>query len=480
MEKGASFPLVGGSFLLRSRVLDSQRCLNFFPVGTESGTAKAPSALYGTPGLRRLLTLTGTGGIRALYVPSKGDAIAVRGPRVYRVDRAWTPTLVGLIADLNSIVSIADDGSTAVLVDGPHGYKLSLTPNTLEQITDESFRGADAVYWINTVFVFNAPGTSQFYTTEGDGVTFNALDYADATSNAEPLVRHIVNHRELVLFKKTTAEIWRAGGAPDFFFLPDTNASIEKGCDAKNSVVDMDNTIYWLGGDADGGGIVWRLNGYTPQRVSNEGLEYAIAGYGDVSDAEAYSYQQEGHTFYVLTFPTANATWSYDVSTGLWHERAYRNPVSAAWGRHRSRCHMFYAGLHVVGDYEDGRIYALDLDHMYDDTDPLVSLRSAPHLSSARGNEIRYNALHVDLEAGVGLETGQGSDPILMVRWSNDGGRTWSSIKSVRMGAIGETHKHVMIDRLGMGRDRVFEISISDPVKRAILGGTVDAVDTGR
>lgn len=475
------FPLVGGAYLSRSLKLDAQRCVNLYPVLGESGTAKAVRALFGTPGLRRLAVLGYTGGMRVLYPPSNGGAaIAVRGPSVYRVGPDWSATFVGYIDAGTSPVSIADDGTTAVLVCGANGYTLDLGSNTLARITDEAFLGSDHVSYNKTVFIFTEPGSNKFYITTGNGVTFDALDFAKANSNAEPIVRHIVNHEELVLFKRTTTEIWRAVVGGDFLFARDTNAAIEKGCQAKHSVVAMDNTLYWLGGDKDGDGIVWRLNGYTPERVSHGGLEFAIQQYARTDDAIAYTYQQEGHTFYVLTFPTAGATWAFDVATGLWHERAYRNPDTAAFEQHRGACHMLYAGEHVVGDREDGRLYALDLDCYDDDGDPLVALRAAPHISGTGGNEIRYNRITIDMEVGVGTVDGPGADPVLMLRWSNDGGRTWSSLKNLPVGRVGEYRRRVKADRLGMARDRVFEISISDPVKRAIMGAAVDAVDTGR
>lgn len=480
MSKGIPFPLVGGAYQSRSLVLDAQRCVNLYPVLGESGTAKVVRALFGTPGLRRLATLPGVGGLRGLHVPTVGDAIAVQGSSVYRVARDWTATYVGDIDAATTPVSIADDGTVAVIVTGRNGYVLDLATNAVTQIQDEAFSGADYVYFNKTVFIFNKPGNPDFYITTGRGVEFDALDFARATSNAEPIVRHVINHEELLLFKRTTTEIWRAVGGGDFLFMRDTNASIEKGCQAPHSVVSLDNTVYWLGGDADGGGIVWKLSGYTPERVSHDGLEHAIQNYADTSDAWAYSYQQEGHTFYVLTFPSAGATWAYDVATGFWHERAYLDPKTGEFGRHRGACHMHFAGQHVVGDWEDGRLYALDLGCYTDDGDPLVALRACPHISGNSGNEIRFNRLTLDVETGVGQVDGAGADPVLMLRWSNNGGRTWSSLKNLKMGKLGEYTRRVKADRLGMARDRVFEISISDPVKRVILGAAVDAVDTGR
>lgn len=482
MGQAMQFPLVGGAYQSRSLALDAQRCVNFYPVLGESGTAKAVRALFGTPGLRRLATLDGAGGLRALYRPSTGDAIAVRGSTVYRVAKDWTFRQVGALDTDTGPVSIADDGQLAVLVTGAAGYTLGLDTDAFRQIVDEAFYGADYVAYSKTVFVFNRPGTRQFYlSTAGvSGVQLDATDFASATSNGENLVRQIVNNEDLILFKRTKAEIWRAVTGGDFLFARDMNAVIEKGCEAAGSVVSMDNTVYWLGGDESGAGIVWRLDGYTPERVSHAGLEYAIQNYATTADAQAWTYQQEGHTFYVLTFPSAGATWCYDAATQLWHERAYLNPRNGRFTRHRAACHMHYAGVHVVGDWEDGRLYALDLDYFTDDGDPLVALRAAPHIAGSSYNEIRFNRITVDMETGVGLVDGVGSDPVLMLRWSNDGGRTWGALQSLPMGRLGEYGSRVTADRLGMARDRVFEVSISDPVKRAIMGAAVDAVDLGR
>lgn len=482
MAKGMVFPLVGGSYRSRSLNLDAQRTINLYPVLGESGTAKTVKALFGTPGKRLLATLGGSMGARGVYRPTKGDAIVVRGASVFRVTTGWASTLVGTIDLTDTPVSIADDGVVAVIVTGAHGYVLDLTTNVLTEIRDPAFYGADFVYFNKTVFIFNRPRTAQFYlaTAVGSTLIFDALDFATATTNAEDLVRHIVDHEELFLFKETVTELWRATGGPDFLFSRDTNASIEKGCQAAHSVVALDNTVYWLGGDEDGDGIVWKMNGYTPQRVSNDGVEYAIQNYDDTSDAWGYSYQQEGETFYVLNFPSANATWAYGVKAGEWHERAYLSPVHGTLQRDRGACHMYFGGEHVVADWEDCKLYALDLSYFTDNGDPMPAIRACPHISGTGYNEIKFKRIRIDIESGVGLANGHGSDPVMLVRWSDDGGHKWSNLKTMKMGRIGSTKTRASLDRLGSGRDRVFEVSIIDPVKRVILGAAVDAVDTGR
>jgi hypothetical protein len=468
-------PFVGGAYQSRSLNLDAQRCINLYPVLGESGNAKSVRALFGTPGLRRLAALTG-GGIRGLHRPSVGDAIAVAGKNVYRVATDFTATLVGTIDSFDTVVSIEDNGTTALLVSGPHGYKLDLVSNTLEDIIDDAFYGAVRVGYANNAFIFNRPDTFQFYITAADGsVTFDPLDFAAADSNAEPIVSHIVNHGQLLLFKRTKTEVWSYTGEADFPYSRDGNALIEQGCCAPHSVADLDNSVFWLGEDKNGQGVVWRLNGYSPLRVSHDGIEKAIQSYGDVSDARAYAYTQEGETHYVLSFPNANATWVYGVKANLWHERAWMDPNTGQLNRHRSNCHIFWGGEHVVGDWESGNLYALDLDEYTDDGGALLALRTAPVIADGDYKNIKHNALQVDIEGGVGVADGQGSDPKMMLRWSNDSGHSWSALREMTMGRTGKYKARARAKRLGKARNRVYEISISDPVKRVILGAAIDA-----
>jgi hypothetical protein len=468
-------PFVGGAYQSRSLNLDAQRCINLYPVLGESGNAKSVRALFGTPGLRRLTTLAG-GGIRGLYRPSTGDAIAVSGSSVYRVKSDFSSTLVGTIDVLDTPVVMKDNGTTAMLVSGANGYTLDLASNTLAPILDEAFYGAVRVGYANNAFILDRPDTFDFYITAADGsVTFDALDFASADSNAEPLVSHIVNHGQLLLFKRTVTEVWSYTGEGDFPYARDGNALIEQGCCAPHSVADLDNSVFWLGEDKNGQGVVWRLNGYTPVRVSHDGIEKAIQGYGDISDARAYAYTQEGETHYVLNFPSANATWVYGVKANLWHERAWTDPNTGRFNRHRSNCHMFWGSEHVVGDWENGNLYALDLDAFTDNGGPLVALRAAPHVADADYRRIRFHGVQVDIEAGVGLPVGQGDDPQMMIRWSDDGGHSWSALRTMTMGRTGRYTARARARRIGTSRDRVFEVSISDPVKRVILGAAVDA-----
>lgn len=464
-------PFVGPAYTVRSSNLDAQRTVNLYPVMDETGEGKSVKALYGCPGTRLLVTLPGSGGIRAEYRPSSGSAIVVQGSRVYRVNADWSYKLVGTMNTSKGVVSIKDNGTTAFIVDGTYGYTLDLSSNAFAIVNDPAFYGADYVDFLDSYFILNKPGTFQFYITGSYATTFDALDFASVEGSSDPIVRHIVDHREIWFFKRTSASIYVDSGNADFPFTR-TQTSIEVGCAAAGSVCKLDNSLVWLGQDSTGSTMVWRANGYTPARISTEAIDHAIQGYETVDDAFAYTYQQEGHAFYVLTFPTANATWVFDAFTGQWHERAWRNPVDGSLNRHRSNCHMYFGGEHVVGDFENGNLYALDLDYFSDNGDAMPAIRTTGHVSNPDYLWMIFDALQVDMETGVGLQNGQGSDPKVILEWSDDGGHTWSNEHEASMGKVGKYRARARWTRMGRSRDRVFRLTITDPVKRAILGAS--------
>jgi hypothetical protein len=275
------------------------------------------------------------------------------------------------------------------------------------------------------------------------------------------------------VFGTDSVEVWYDSGAADFPLQRIQGAFNEIGCVSAFSIAKLDNGLFWLGTDARGQGIVYRANGYTGVRVSTHAIEYAIAQYGNISDAIAYTYQQEGHAFYVLTFPSGNATWVYDVSTQVWHERAGFD--NGEFMRHRSNCQCNFGGNILVGDFENGNIYRFDLDVYADNGGIQKWLRSWRALPTGQNNLKRtaHHSLQLDCETGVGLNLGQGSDPQVMLRWSDDGGHTWSNEHWSPVGKIGAYGHRTFWRRLGMTlklRDRVYELSGTDPNKIAIMG----------
>jgi hypothetical protein len=499
-------PILGSSYVARSINAADARMVNLFPeIVPEAG--KEPAFLNRAPGLLLLNTI-GTGPIRGLWAFSSNDdhAFVVSGTQLYRITTAYVPTLIGTVAGTGP-VSMADNGTQLfIAADGP-SYIYNNTTNAFGPITDPDFPGAVTVAYLDGYFVFNEPNSQKMWITALlDGTSIDPLEFASTEGSPDGLVAVIANFREVWAFGTNSIEVWSDTGATDFPLQRIPGAFNELGCAAPYSIAKMDNGLFWLGRDRRGQGIVYRANGYAGQRISTHAVEWQIQQYSDLSDAVAYTYQQDGHSFYVLIFPTANTTWVYDVATQAWHERAGWD--NGSFTRHRSNCQMSFGNNAIVGDYQNGNIYAFDLEDYSDNGGIQKWLRSWRALPTGQNNLKRtaQHSLQLDIESGTGLngsmiveviylqtedgdylvtESGdrliaeqqtvitQGSDPEVMLRWSDDGGHTWSSEHWAKIGKIGEYYRRVFWRRLGMTvklRDRVYELSGTDPVKISIMG----------
>ena len=163
----------------------------------------------------------------------------------------------------------------------------------------------------------------------------------------------------------------------------------------------------------------------------------------------------------------------YDITTGMWHQKSFRNPTSSVDERARGRVAGFFQNKNYFGDYDNGRVYALSQDVYTDYGNPIVRNRTSPIVWNAR-ERVYYDSIEIDVERGQGLATGQGSDPKLMLRWSNDSGYTYNSKRQIDLGKTGKYRTRVRLDRLGQARERVFEVTFSDPIKFNLLGFFAD------
>lgn len=471
-------PILGQAYVARSVNAADNRMINLFPEAVPEG-GKETGFLNLAPG-KVLRKYVGIGEVRGLW-QFNNYGYAVVGQSLYKVDSNWNTTLLGTITG-SGPVSMVDNGTQLFVAANPDGYIYNSSTGIFGQITDPDYPGAVTVGYIDGYFVFNQPDSQRIWITSLlDGTTIDPLDFASAEGSPDNIKSIIVDHREVWVFGTNSVEVWYNSGDVDFPLARIQGAFLEIGCAASYSVAKLDNSLFWLGSDARGNGIVYRANGYTGQRVSTHAVEFAIQNYSTISDAIGFTYQQEGHSFYVLTFPTANKTWVYDAATNLWHERAAFS--NGSFSRDKANCQMNFNGEIIVGDYSTGNLYALDLDTYTDNGDILKWLRSWRALGPSQNNLKRtaHHSLQLDCEAGVGLVTGQGSDPLVVLRWSDDGGHTWSNEHSRSIGAIGEYGKRVIWRRLGMTtklRDRVYEVSGTDPVKITIMGAELTASPT--
>ena len=499
-------PILGQAYVARSVNAADNRMINLFPEAVPEG-GQTGGFLNRAPGLRLLATI-GTGPIRGLWTHTTAglDAYVVSGTKFYKINTNYTATLLGTING-SGPVSIADSGTQIFIAAGADGYVYTESTNTFVKITDPDFAGATTVCYIDGYFAFNQPDSQIIWVTGiFDGTSINPLAFAAAESSPDKVVAVVNNNREVWVFGSGTTEVWYDAATTPFPLAPIQGAYNEIGCVAPFSIAKLDNSLFWLGADPRGYGIVYRNQGYTGKRVSTNAVEYAIQQYGDITDAVAYTYQQEGHAFYVLNFPTADKTWVYDVATGAWHERAsWSNGV---FKRNRGQCQMNFNSETIVGDYENGNLYVFDLDVYSDNGEVQKWLRSWRPLPPNENNLKRtaQHTLQLTCESGVGLNgidpddpldwffsttngneiitntgdfllfsppTVQGVNPQVMLRWSDDGGHTWSNEHWISMGRIGEYGHRAIWRRLGMTtklRDRIYEVSGTDPTKTVIVG----------
>lgn len=470
------FPgFIGPSYQKNSVNVDCQRCINLYPEINETGFGKEKevASLVATPGLS-LLVSTGDGPTRGMWYSSTGKLYVASGNKLYYISSSWVKTELGTLTTLSGPISMADNGVSLVVVDGTNGYVVTMASAAFAQITDPDFPGADQVTYQDGYFIFNQPDSGSFFISGLNDVTFDALDIAESEGNPDNVVGVLSDHRDLWIFNENSVEVFYNSGNVDFPFERNQGAFIEHGCAARFSIAKMNNTVFWVGKDDKGSGIVYMAAGFKPQRISTHAVENAIRGYGDISGAVAWSYQENGHHFYCLNFTSANTTWVYDTSTNLWHERVYT--TQGSFERHRADNHAYAYSTHVVGDYENGNLYSLSSSVYSDNGAEITRRRVAPHLSSGM-KRVFYNSFQLDIETGTGLDgTTQGTDPQAILEFSDDGGHSWSNEKWMSFGKIGQTKKRAIWRRLGQSRDRVFRVTITDPVKVVIIGAEFDAV----
>ena len=471
-------PILGGTYVARSVNAADSRMINLFPEIVPEG-GNEPAFLSRAPGLRLLATV-GTGPIRGEW-QFGAYGYVVSGSELYRVDTSWSATLLGSITG-SGPVSMSDNGTQLFIAASGAGFIYNASTNVFAPIADPDFPGAGSVGFLDGYFVFNEPDSQKIWVTSLlDGTSVDPLDFASAEGSPDGVVALIVDHREVWVFGTNSVEVWYDSGEADFPLTRVQGAFNEIGCAAAYSVAKLDNGLFWLGSDARGRGIVYRANGYTGARISTHAIEWQIQQYGDISDAIGYTYQQDGHAFYVLVFPSANATWVYDVATQAWHERA--GWVDGEFTRHRGNCQMAFGDEIVIGDYENGNLYAFDLDVYADNGAAQRWLRSWRAMPTGSDNTFRaaHHMLQLECETGVGLNSGQGEDPQVMLRWSDDGGHTWSNEHWRSMGRVGAHGYRTIWRRLGMTmkiRDRVYEVSGTDPVRIFITAAELLASPT--
>lgn len=460
-----------------------QTCVNLYPIPGGPG-GKNSLLLKRVPGKTAWATI-GTGAIRGQHVFGDYNYV-VENTTLYQVTDAGVATAVGTLTTSGGRVEMADNGSKMLVVDGTKGYLWDGA--TLAAITDANMPLCSTCICKDGFFIVNEDDTDKFYVSvnaaEGSGPTVGtfvgasglAFSLADERPDTLISIRGVGQH--LLHFIGTrTHEIWYGTGAPIMPYSKQTSA--EWGCLAAGTVATTPTDLLYLGQTNDGGVGVMMGGAGGFKQVATPPIQEKLEGYraaAAVSDAVGYVYQQSGHTHYVLIFPSAEggagATWVYDLTMDIWHRRGIWNSSLSRYENTLGNNFVEFGGKRLVGGADNGKVYLLD-DTAFTEGGSMLRAERTAMIVYANGKRIRFKSLTLDFLTGVGdLVT---TDPQVMVDWSDDGGRTWSAVRQVSLGKIGEYSARVVLHRLGAARNRVFRVAVSDPVDVTLISASVDA-----
>jgi hypothetical protein len=341
--------------------------------------------------------------------------------------------------------------------------------------TDGAFEGGGTVDISDNYFVYNKPNSQLWAASDLLSPITDPLSFASKDGSPDDLVAIIVDRREVYLLGEMSSEAWLDVGSVPFPFQRIQGSSTQQGIAAAYSCARVGNSFAYVSKNNRGESTIVQMNGYIPQRISTHAVETTLVGQ-DVSDAIAWTYQLEGHETYVVTFPSIGdngLTWAYDITTGLWHKWLYTNNQNQ-YERHRGNCCAFFNQQVLLGDYENGKLYRLSLSQYTDDGQLIRRVRRCPHITTDLQRQY-FAELQIQFQPGVGLPVGQGQDPQAMLRWSDDGGFTWSNENWVTIGKQGQYFTRAMWRRLGFARDRIFEVVVTDPIKAVIVSANLKA-----
>ncbi len=473
---------IGPSYTSESRIAAYDRSVNVYPEQIESGTGQNSYVLYMAPGYTAFCTLPDTP-VRGFYTLN-GTTWAVGGESLYRLPTTLggTPTLLttGITNPDGGWVTIAgngDAGHQLVLSSGSFKFCFDIPSNTLTLQSGLAQQvGFLAGYGI-------ALDTARSEFALSDLENFASWDPLDVTQRSDAPDKWIAmlvhqNGREMWLFGSQTTSVYYIGNDPAIPFVPNPSVFITQGTAAPLSPSVLKGSPIWLGQGIGGDRVVYWANGYTPTRVSTHAVEDAFAVFtpGQIAAAQGFVYEELGHSFYVLTFPAVStfsetvipgATWVFDGTTSLWHERGVWNgwrydalPIIG---------HVFANGVHLVGSPTSGVIYQMSKSLLLG-TNGIGQrwLRRCPHVSKNHSFMV-IDAWEILSEVGLGLPSGQGSNPMMMGSWSRNGGQTFSPEQSKSMGRVGAFSTRVIFRSLGRGNDFVLEASGSDPLIQRLI-----------
>ena len=464
-------PLFGSGVAGKSFVVTRQRRLNCYYELREDAD-KTKVAIFGTPGLVALFTVSTpfSTPIRG-FLGTQTALYLVAYNQFQSVTNTGAVIATGTVNTTNGMCSLAFNATQVVIADGANGYLFTPGSNTFSTIAASFPNGARTVTFVSSFFVAELPGTQQFFVSNAnDGSTWNGLAFASASSYSDNILAVDNLSGNLILFSEQHTEFWQNVGSTPQPFAPILSAANEFGLAALFSRAHVDQSIVFLAQTREGQVQFVMISGFNAKVISTPDIDFIVNGFSIVSDCVALSYETDKHKMYQASFPNANRTFLFDTSTSLWSEA--QTGASVVPTRHVGNLSAYFAGKTIISDYASNQVYELSPSQFTDNGQTIAREVITRHVLS-NFNRIRISQVYLDMETGVGLQSGQGSDPQVMLEYSKDNGRTWASQRWASLGPVGQYLTRVLWRRFGSTRDATFRIRMTDPVPFVITEGAM-------
>lgn len=455
----------------RSYVVTRQRRVNCY-YEQRDDKDKSAIALYGTPGMRKLFTVGSNAALAFRGMSGSPQYLyGVLGSTFYQLLASGSPFYSASIGTTAGPVSLAQNpsGPQVLLVDGALGWILN--GGALAQVTSAGFpNGARTCAFAAGFFFAELPNTQRIWASNAfDGTTWSALAFASASAYADVVMAVDALIGNLVVFSSTHLEFWQNVGASPFPFAPIQSATAEYGLAAVFSRVHADNALLFLAQNPQGGYQFCRIDGYAIKPISTPDIEYILQTIGVVADCVGLVYRDSKHALVQWSFPSANRTLQYDCQTGMWGE-AQTGLTAAYTQRHIGNFSALLGSTQLISDYASNTLYTPDAT-VFTDNGATILREVVTRHQLNEFNVFSVDEAYLDMDTGVGLNSGQGSNPQIQFECSKDNGRTWLTPRTVGIGAMGQYKARAVTRRWGSARVFDFRIRMTDPVKFACTAG---------
>ncbi len=462
---------------------------NFFGIGTQSKSrAVTPATLvnvfveprpagersqivaYGIPGLDLFSNAGATPWRGMLVVETTSFFYGVHRGVFYQVDNNGTRTSKGALNTSSGRVSMAHNGTDVLVVDGTNGWIYNIAGDTFTQVTAAGFPvGAKSAAWLDQLFIVE---NGVVFATSPDGLAWDATEQGVPESSPDGIETIIADHGELTVLGVLSTEFWTASGAGDFAFAPLKSATAEWGLVATASLCKANDSLTYLAKNSDGQASVVRLRGHAPEVISTPDIDHILNSFSTLADATALAYKVGGHPFYQLNAPTGDMSFLFDAFANRW-----TRVKSYGMGRHRGEMAIQYLGRTIIADEDTGALYTLNPDSFTENGNAIESELISDVVRLPDGERFPVDCLRLDMETGVGILSGQGSDPQVMLQVSRDGGATWGAEMWRSVGKLGKYGRRVEWRRLGTADAWAFKTRFTDPVKRVFVSASINPSD---